>query len=377
MVEFSTLQQGRESTPDLPTGPIIGGMKSSIHRSRKLLCLLFLLALSFPSVAWNAAGHRLIAQIAWQRLDESSRAAIGKLLHRHPDYQHWQTQGLEDDKYLNAFVEASTWPDDIRKDARFYSAGEAPTPTLAGFPDMERRRHWHYVDRPIPSAGRYPPSDGTLDVQLAALLDTLSRRHTPTVERVYALPWLIHLVGDAHQPLHVASRYSVDGRGDRGGNELTIDNPFATAHDPADNLHRYWDGLPGAPWLRGERLMQRAEALMQRYPPNGHDMDQPGSTPTQPFPPHPRLLSHPEKAGEDELLRARCGTAWPGSPSQWLLESWRIAERDAYPPGNAAVPTISAEFDARSKEIARQRIVLAGYRLAGLLQCLLRSSGLR
>ncbi|HPP46140.1 MAG TPA: S1/P1 nuclease [Accumulibacter sp.] len=310
-----------------------------MNRWRILPCSLFLLIFSWPVFAWNAAGHRLIARIAWQQLDGPSRAATGKLLRQHPDYPHWQTQGQEDDQDLNAFVEASTWPDDIRHDARFYSVGETPTPTLPGFPDMERRRHWHYVDRPIPPDSRSQPSDGVLDKQLLALIDAVGWRGTPLAKRAYALPWLIHLVGDAHQPLHAASRYAKDGRSDRGGNEVTIDNPFATAHEPADNLHRYWDGLSGAPWLRGESLAQRADALIRRYPLGQN------------------LISIPA--------------------TQWLHESWRIAERDAYPPGNAKVPTISTEFDTRSKEIANQRIVLAGCRLADLLRRLLRDSGLR
>jgi len=97
--------------------------------------------------------------------------------------------------------------------------------------------------------------------------------------------------------------------------------------------------LSGAPWLRGESLAQRADALIRRYPLGQN------------------LISIPA--------------------TQWLHESWRIAERDAYPPGNAKVPTISTEFDTRSKEIANQRIVLAGCRLADLLRRLLRDSGLR
>ncbi len=150
-VEFSTLLQGRETAPFRSTGAIMVNMQATLIRWRRLPFLLLLLTLSSPVLAWNAAGHRLVAHIAWQQLDSPSRAAVGKLLRQHPDFHRWQSQGQEDDEDLNAFVEASTWPDDIRHDARFYSAGETPTPTLPGFPDMERRRHWHYVDRPLPT----------------------------------------------------------------------------------------------------------------------------------------------------------------------------------------------------------------------------------
>ncbi|HNG38082.1 MAG TPA: S1/P1 nuclease [Accumulibacter sp.] len=313
--------------------------------SRRRLCrlfgLLFLASLSWPAMAWNAAGHRLIASIAWQQLDPLSRSAIGRLLRQHPDYALWQARGRGDDDELNAFVESSTWADDIRQDPRFYSSGETPTPTLAGFPDMQRRRHWHYVDWPIPASRvstGLRSSDGVLDRQLAALIDTLGQRRASTAERVYALPWLIHLVGDAHQPLHAASRFSADGVGDRGGNELAIENPFVAPPDSASNLHHYWDSLPGAPWLRGEHLARKAETLLSRYP-----------------------------------FVDRTGT-----PTDWLRESWRIAEREAYPPdSDAAVPVISAAFDARSREIAGQRLVQAGQRLATLLRRLFGDGGRR
>ncbi len=365
--------QGRETAPFRSTGAIMVGMQATLIRWRRLPSLLLLLTLSSPVLAWNAAGHRLVARIAWQQLDSPSRAAVGKLLRQHPDFHRWQSQGQEDDEDLNAFVEASTWPDDIRHDARFYSAGETSTPTLPGFPDMERRRHWHYVDRPLPSGSQARPSDGLLDKQLLTLIDALGQRRAPLAAQVYALPWLIHLVGDAHQPLHTASRYTSDGRSDRGGNEVPIDNPFTTAHDPADNLHRYWDGLPGVPWLRGERLAQRAEALQQRYPLRIDGRGQSSVTSAQPSLPH----SQSSRVEGGALPSERLNVDLPGSPAQWLHESWRIAAREAYPSGDAKVPTISADFDSRSKEIARQRIVLAGYRLAALLQRLLRDSGRR
>ena len=62
-----------------------------------------------------------------------------------------------------------------------------------------------------------------------------------------ALPWLLHLVADIHQPLHVG----LDG--DEGGNKVEIENPF-NKRLPFTNVHTYWDDLPGPPWLRGKRL---------------------------------------------------------------------------------------------------------------------------
>jgi hypothetical protein len=79
-----------------------------------------------------------------------AKSAVSAVLRKHPDFERWQERSKDADADRAAFLEASTWPDDIRRDRRFYTAGHAPpTPTLQGFPDMERRLAWHYVDRPL------------------------------------------------------------------------------------------------------------------------------------------------------------------------------------------------------------------------------------
>lgn len=298
--------------------------------ARRRSCLwLTLLLVHSPAMAWNAAGHRISALIAWERLDPTSRSALAGILRQHPDYGRWQRRAKSSDPDQAAFLEASTWPDDIRSDQRFYSAGrEPPTPTRKGFPDMERRLNWHYVDRPLNPGRRAPPSAGRLDRQLTALAGILCDAKASSAERAYTLPWLIHLVGDAHQPLHAASRYGPRGDGDGGGNEQQIVNPFQPRHS-STNLHRYWDGLPGSSWLRGRRLESTVRALTILYPP----------TPTSPA----------------------------AEPAQWIEESWRLAREAAYPPGDDAVPTISARFHANALDIAGRRVTEAGYRLADLL----------
>ncbi|MEF8700328.1 MAG: S1/P1 nuclease [Candidatus Accumulibacter sp. UW20] len=288
------------------------------------------LVLASPALAWNAAGHRISAMIAWQQLDEHTRSAVATLLRQHPDFRRWQARGKGADEDLTAFVEASTWPDDIRQDRRFYSAGKEPaTPVLAGFPDMERRQNWHYVDRPLDPAHPRTPSSGLIDRQLVTLARTLGNREARLGERVYALPWLIHLVADAHQPLHTASRYTPDGRSDRGGNAVTIYNPF-NSRRPLMSLHRYWDDLPGPPWLRSDRLAAVVAAL---------------------------TASHPPPAS--------------GTVAEWIDESWRLAREHAYPPENDSPPRISSAFHATAQGIANRRISDAGHRLAGLLKTLL------
>ena len=299
---------------------------------RRLLLLSLLLLLAAPTLAWNAAGHRLSALIAWERLEAPTRDAVAALLRQHPDYERWQLRANGADPDLTAFLEASTWPDDIRHDKRFYTADrEEPTSTQPGFPDMERRLSWHYVDRPLGPSENLLPSPGLIDRQLVALAQTVGDRKAKLSARAYALPWLIHLVGDAHQPLHAASRYGPDGQSDHGGNKVTISNPL---HSPSSstNLHRYWDDLPGPPWLNGQGLQSAAIALVGHFAP----------------------------------------AAVTATSEQWIDESWRIASEYAYPPVIDGVPTITAEFHESSLAIAKRRVTEAGYHLAELLRQLLR-----
>ena len=292
---------------------------------RALCILLLALLLPLPAAAWNSAGHRLIAAVAWDQLDEQTRFAVTELLRQHPDYERWLKNDKDGNAGRTAFIEASTWPDEIRQDERFFDPGDEPTPTPPGFPDMQRHRDWHYVNLPLDNPDR-PATSGLLNKQLPALAGIVGSPARSITDRSYALPWLIHLTGDTHQPLHTV---------EKGGNDQAIIDPF-NPRKGITTLHAYWDALPSPPWLRGARLAKASKALIGSYP-------------------------KPE----------------PSSPAQWLKESWKIAKESAYPPNIENVPTISETFYENSREIANQRVTEAGYRLAELLRELLltRSSG--
>jgi hypothetical protein len=99
--------------------------------------------------------------------------------------------------------------------------------------------------------------EGELDQQIERLSQLL--RSTRKNEQItYALPWLLHLVADIHQPLHVGRE------GDAGGNEVEIENPF-NKRLPFSSLHTYWDDLPGPPWLRGKRLEKNTNRLLDAF----------------------------------------------------------------------------------------------------------------
>ena len=281
---------------------------------------------SAAASAWNATGHRLIAEIAWQQMDQSARTETARLLSAHPDADRWRDRARSDDP-RQLFIEASTWPDEIRKDARFFTLGkDLPTPLLEGFPDMEKHSNWHTAPRPIdgsPLTGDFVP--GQLDKRLEQQIGALGATMASPMIRAYALPWVVHLVGDGHQPLHLALRRAENGDWDRVGHGVKISNPFSE-RKPRSDLHEFWDDLPIREGLRGEALVAEANALLARHRP-------------------------PDT----------------GAPRAWLDESWRLARDHGYPTGGESRVTIDRGFFEGAKAIAESRIVAAGYRLADTL----------
>lgn len=292
----------------------------------RLLSFLFLLYFSQPAFAWNAAGHRLVSAVAWEVLTPETRIRVSEILARHPDHERWLRRGRdESNPGRTAFLEASTWADDIRQDQRFYDPPQEATPTLPGYPSMLRQRHWHYVERHTQTGTR--SGKGALDVQLEKLINQPGELNNTTQES-YTLVWIIHLVGDAHQPLHCA------GQDDHGGNEFTIENPFNN-RKPFTNLHQYWDDLPGPPWLRGSRLDSQASQWLKQAP-------------------RPKLLS----------------------PKDWVEESYQIARASAYPEvAGSLLPIVTPEFHEAAQRITRDRLVAAGLRLGWLLEKRYRTTG--
>ena len=185
---------------------------------RSLIAVLLTLTLAVPAWAWNYSGHRIVAVIAYDRLTPRARARVDLLIRNHPDYSGIFTQGAPKDPAARAryaFVNAAPWPDQIISDARFYD--DVRTPFLPGFPDMMRHRTWHYHDVPISGdgtpVGEQPPPN--LMTELPRLLAEIATA-TPQ-QAAYDLPWIEHLTGDIHQPLHATSRYlQSQPKGDAG-----------------------------------------------------------------------------------------------------------------------------------------------------------------
>lgn len=325
---------------------------------RLLLCALLALvplpmsALLLPPThgvsarRWDATGHRAMAAIAYDRLRPATRARVDALLRQHPDLA---ALGLDLDVRTAAgirevFLRASVWPDRIRNDPRFYretNRDAAPTPLLPGFPTMARHEGWHYLTRSFSTDGTptivlEEPNIATI---LPSLADALADGTVPASVRAYNLSWIIHVVGDLHQPLHGTSRSAATTpNGDAGGNYVWVQ---LRGYDrDSINLHALWDGWVGRP-SRTLPIDEVARGLAAALAPSEGD------------------------------LRIPDGAALAATVLAWANESATLARYVAYdlPPRQGATPALLPDdYLRRGEQIARQRLALAGYRLAALLE---------
>jgi hypothetical protein len=261
-----------------------------------LLRVLTLLLCPILAFGWNGTGHMTVAYIAYQTLSEPDRKAISAILAQHPDYDKW-VRGIPKDqtdlRNMVAFVRAAAWPDDIRSDKRFYDDTakhpvQTPTPTPAAFPDKTAfpdgtsaiHKNWHFINEPLvgeldalqPGDSqdfRTPPTILTKIVEFRASL-ALSNGGTPSLVRAYELPWLLHLVGDVHQPLHTVAHMTPNASGhlvgDLGGNSVKLALfQNQTIARPVDNLHSFWDDSLGQQ-TDFSSIQNLGDALIRSHP---------------------------------------------------------------------------------------------------------------
>jgi hypothetical protein len=169
------------------------------------------------------------------------------------------------------------------------------------------------------------PATPNARTQIAVFRTTLASPTASDELKSYDLVWLIHLVGDVHQPLHATSRFTQDlPDGDSGGNKVALcERP---CHD---ELHAFWDNVLGTGTKPATAI--KAATIISAADPTA-------------------------SAVQDE--------------GKWIDESVSAAKKAVYAPpvGVGAGPfTLDANYKVAAKKLAKKRIALAGARLAGLL----------
>ena len=223
-------------------------------------------------------------------------------------------------------------------------AGEESLADLGLWMDAQRGRlreelpgseRWHYDNRPVCAADSASKCAGgnCASQAYARELALLRDRNAPAAARARALRILVHVLADVHQPLHAADH------GDRGGNELLVDIGRRARPRP---LHRAWDSDFVKRAVRGESEARFAAELVAQH-------------------------------------RSAIGSIQAGELRDWMDESTAIARDYVYGrlPGfacGAALPPVvqlPPEYADGAAGIVRERLALAGIRLAGVLNSVL------
>lgn len=275
-------------------------------RRTRVSMLLFaaLLAASPAALAWSALGHRLVGAIAERHLDPAAEAQVRALLAGEPD---------------PTLAGVAYWADALRNDDP---------------PRFKATSRWHYINARGGGCdfdlARDCPDGGCVVAQIQRQRAILADRTRPREARRDALKFLVHLVGDAHQPMHAGDRT------DAGGNQYQISlatalEPEAYARDKyvdgvmGTNLHSVWDYyILGAAGLSLPQYARKLDAL--------------------PWPP----------SNEAPLF----------APMAWARESCRLVEaRHLYPDGHK----LDDGYLDAMRPLAEQRIRQAAWRLASIL----------
>ena len=216
-----------------------------------------------------------VAWVAYQHLNPGTKLAVNKLIAKNPSYSKWKSSlpgnlsTAERDMYI--FMLAATWADQIKGDSSYHDdgtdggntppSGSSATANM-GYSDKARHKYWHFIDVPFSPDNTplglipYP----NVETETAAFRQTLSSNASSKLKS-YDLVWLLHLVGDIHQPLHCTSRFtSTQTQGDSGGNGVKF--CAASVQPCSGNLHSFWDNLLGS----SSGTPQEAAALAAALP---------------------------------------------------------------------------------------------------------------
>lgn len=243
---------------------------------------------SMSAHAFGVRGHRLVGDIAQLLLLPAVREQVDELL---------QSRSLAD---------VANWADEVRS-------------------QQPETGPWHYVNVKAGAAhfdlARDCPGECVVE-RIGHFRAILGDREQPAPERRIALMWLVHLVGDLHQPLHVSLAE------DRGGNSIEVKGDQQEL-----NLHWVWDSL---------LIDRRGLTLSQHIQ---------------------RLAQHTTRA---QVQAFRAGTV-----ADWADESWQLAMRVGYRDLDgrfiASGDTLSDAWLQARGDVVDEQLVKAGVRLAMLL----------
>ena len=309
--------------------------------------------------AWDHPGHMTTAAIAFSEIEQQRPdliEKIGLLMMKHPDpAPFWVAAGdaKGKERFRRMFIEGSRWPDDSKgtkndilswHSARWAVIEEDATPEAKAA---------------IAARGGKPVGEAIEALELH--FGTLANPESAPSERAWSLSWILHILGDIHQPLHVSDFFSKDyPAGNAAGTMSYVGDPLGTTIP----LHMLWDSN----YLRTpnlELIDKHAQEFVKKYPRTTY----------------PELQDHP--------------VSTPGCFEVWARESHKVAQDWAFavetiPDPNRGestekkvanmikfvlegispveeAPPLPPEYWEKMQRTAERRLTLAGYRIADLL----------
>ena len=255
---------------------------------RKFISALLILTFATQALAWSRDGHAIVGTLAERQLRPAAHAEVARLLAGEPD---------------PTLAGVASWADDVR-------AAEGPGKSAP----------LHYINFKGGDCSYVPVRDCPDGNCVIAAINRnfliLSDRTRADAERRDALKYLVHFVGDVHQPLHSTPR------DDKGGGDFQVNY-----QGKGSNLHKVWDRL----------ILERKKSTPADY----------ANT----------LANQPALAADPTLRSDRRAV-------DWALESCRIVrDSDLYPPSHV----MDDAYLDRNLPLAEQRLRLAGNRLADMI----------
>ncbi len=247
---------------------------------RRFFTAALIVAFVCQSYGWGATGHRVTGMIANNYLNKKARAKIEKLL------------GQE------SIAMASTWMDDIRSDSTY---------------DYVSDFHWVTIETGQSYEQSKKNPNGDVIMTIERLISELKSGKLDRITEIQDLKFLVHLIGDIHQPLHVGCC------DDQGGNKVQV-----KWFGGSSNLHRVWD----SDMIDGTKLSYTELA---------------------------ESLGHP-----DEITIKKYQS---GSVRDWANEAMSYRKK-VYDIGNG---NLGYKYSYQNMPLVRERLLAAGIRLAGVL----------
>lgn len=306
--------------------------------------------------AWADKGHKMVASIALRQLDQAERDTIYDILKQHPRWKEDFADRMPEDVRTGdaalqlewVMQQAAIWPDIAREfQGEVRERFHRPTWHYINHGIFLDEKEREYFEKEFPT-GSFKIPDKVEGVSNVIQALKFTRRalkpseKTPDAERAIYLAWIMHLIGDLHQPMHSTSMYSkkIFPAGDRGGNEVALVQ--------RTNLHALWDSFPGSGKASLKEARDEALTLMI----------------------------------EDEYKKLGEASRGQLDEETWLSESQKLALTYVYT-DEVLAPLrnyneveelkknplgMSKDYLQTGGKIAKQRVVEAGYRLGAVLK---------